>query len=330
MDVFLDYATNDGPGQRHGDYRPRSSMSRKQKCYELCCSTRFLVLVVTLVIVGSLVVAFSVRVGKNGSSSVPVVNRQEVIRSKIIAQGITSEADLKKSNSAASKALQFLVKTDEAQLSPDDPNLMDRYVLAVLYYSTQPQDQKTQIYSYWKNKENWMSMTSVCEWHGIDCEDIQDRKNVVVHVNLAANQLQGTLPSELHGLKDLVQLNLSGNHLSGPIPDAIGQMTSLHYLMLQDNVLTGKLPNSIGKLSEAEEIILSNNKFEGRLPESIGHLTKLRKLKVDHNMFTGDLPAEWKLTRISELSILTKAFCLVLVVGNWTVSLNPFLLLLLV
>ena len=277
-------------------------MSRKQKCWELCCSTRFLVFV-TLLIVGSLVVAFSVG-GKDSTqenSSPPPVNRQEAIRSKIIDLGISSEADLKNAKTASNKALQFLVKSDEAQLAPDDPNLLERYALGVLYYSTQPQDQASPIYKSWRNKESWMSKASVCDWYGVDCERIEEeQRDIIVHVNLAANQLQGTLPSELKALKDLVQLNLSGNRLFGTIPEAIGHMSVLSFLMLQDNGLTGTLPIAIGDLLSAEEIILSNNKLEGHLPENIGRLSKLRGLKVDNNVFSGSLPTEWKLTRISK------------------------------
>jgi hypothetical protein len=279
-------------------------MSRKEKCWELCCSTRFLVFA-TLLVVGSLVVAFSVGGAKDQSdnkeaSSTPPGSRQEAMLSKILSLGITSEADLKNADTAGYKALQFIAETDEAQLAPDDPSLMDRYAMCVLYQATQPKYQESPIYTSWIKEEKWMSKASICDWHGIDCERIQDQKDIVVHISLAGNQLQGTLPSELKVFKDLVQLDLSGNRLFGPIPEAIGDMSLLGFLMLQDNELTGKLPSSLGGLFNAEEIILSNNKLEGNLPEDIGHLTKLRSLKVDHNMLSGALPKEWKMTRISK------------------------------
>jgi hypothetical protein len=307
VDVFLDYATHDGPGQRHGDYKVRSSMSRKEKCRELCCSTRFLVFT-TLVIIVSLVVAFTVGgkkedqsvTTKETSSPPPPENRREAMLNKILSFGITSEAALKNADSAGYKALQFLAETDEAQLAPDDPNLMERYALSVLYHATQPQDQESPVYTSWKNADKWMSKPSVCDWYGIDCERIQDQKDIVVHINLVENQLQGTIPSELKALKELVQLNLSGNRLFGSIPEDIGHMTLLGFLMLHDNELTGKLPSSLGELSSAEEIVLSNNKLDGLLPANIGLLTKLRSLQVDRNMLSGAIPKEWKLTRISE------------------------------
>lgn len=277
-------------------------MSRKDKCRELCCSTRFLVFA-TLVVVGCLVVAFTVG-GKDDDATktaFPSGDRSRTIGTKIVAQGITEEATLKNADSHAHKALHWLAMEDEAQLATDDPNLMARYTLAVLYYSTQPADQESPLFQEWKNENKWMSKASVCEWHGIDCEAIQDNKDIVVHVNLASNQLQGTIPSELQALKDLVQLNLSGNRLQGSIPEAIGHLKFLNFLMLQDNHLSGNLPASFGNLLSAEEIFLSKNKLQGSLPVKVGQLPKLRGLKVDHNYFTGSLPPTWDLDKISTL-----------------------------
>lgn len=39
-------------------------------------------------------------------------------------------------------------------------------------------------------------------------------------LNLASNQLSGSVPAELGGLSSLTVLNLGGNALSGPLPPA--------------------------------------------------------------------------------------------------------------
>ncbi|CAB9515448.1 LRR receptor-like serine threonine-protein kinase At4g08850-like [Seminavis robusta] len=304
VDVFLDYAT-DGPGQRQGDYQARASMSRGEKCRDLIFSTRFLIFA-TLLIVGTLFVAFTVAGGDKKEEPVKVVTspvpegRTEAIQAKIIDQGVTSEAELKKAKSIAHKALLWLAEADEAQLAPDSPDLIVRYVMAVLYHSTQE--------SQWQKQDNWMTKASVCNWYGIECERIQGNKDIVVHVNLATNGLQGSIPSELKALTDLVLLDLSGNGLVGSIPEEIGQMTLLHFLRLQDNQLTGELPQSIGDLSSAEEIFLSHNKLKGPLPAYIGELVNLRGLKLDHNQLSGSLPKEWKQTKIDSLYLQSNEF----------------------
>jgi hypothetical protein len=76
--------------------------------------------------------------------------------------------------------------------------LVQRYALAVLYYSTGGAN--------WKNKNKWLSTADPCNnWYGVVC--ISGSKSVVNELTLGTNNLVGNLPCEL--------ILLSSNHPSG-------------------------------------------------------------------------------------------------------------------
>ena len=198
VDVFLDYATTEGPGQRGGKVGDLSK-SRKSKCKDLIFSTRFLVVVVGIILV-VLAVAFGGKLGSNNDKPKDAnakesgASRMSLIQNKIVASGASSEEDLKDTKSHAFKALKWLSEWDEAVLKVEDPGLIQRYVVAALYYATQPGDSESPLFPNWKQTDKWMTKVDVCEWWGMDCENILSR-NVIVHCNLTSNQLQGAIPS---------------------------------------------------------------------------------------------------------------------------------------
>lgn len=307
VDIFLDYAT-DGPGSR--DASTTGSSRSDNRCRELVTSTRFLVFVVGLIVL-VLIVVFSVTGSGGGGDkkpeAPPLSETAMDYHGFLVSKGITTEESLKDPNSGQYKALHWITEKDEAKLTKDDPEFLQRYAMAVLYHATQPKDQEEPQFDSWKSNDKWLSKHSICEWYGIDCEHIL-AEDVVVHVNLANNQLQGTIPNELKALQYMVQLDLSKNQLGGQIPESIGHMTHLNFLLLQENVLSGKIPPSIGSMVMAEMIFLSHNKLEGLLPENLGHIEKLRELKVDHNLLSGNLPNAWKQKHIRTLYLQNNEF----------------------
>ena len=68
--------------------------------------------------------------------------------------------DLSNENSTRYKALLWLVD-DELVESPDSPFMLERYILAVLYYSTG--------YFGWNNSTGWLSNQPICSWYGVTC-----------------------------------------------------------------------------------------------------------------------------------------------------------------
>ncbi len=94
-------------------------------------------------------------------------------------------------NSPQEKASKWLAENPGPGVG-DDPNI--RYILAVLYYSTNGDD--------WIDKGQWLSNTSVCTWHGYTCVPSSPGSKQESLI-LSSNNLVGTIPSEIGSLPSL-------------------------------------------------------------------------------------------------------------------------------
>ncbi|VEU40520.1 unnamed protein product [Pseudo-nitzschia multistriata] len=141
-------------------------------------------------------------------------------------------------------------------------------------------------------------------------------------LNLADNNLDGTVPDDLYRISSLKKLDLGYNLFSGALKDVIGGLKSLESLHLYHNQFTGRIPATIGDLVNLEELNLAENNFEGTIPIELNDLTNLRFLSLqreggilgtldiginqgkssfDGIGLTGPLPAFDKFTRIEEM-----------------------------
>ena len=98
-----------------------------------------------------------------------------------------------------SLALNLWPALCEAQ-SPDRP------ALVALYRATGG--------TSWTTRTNWDTMAALNTWHGVTTNSA----GRVVALNLRANNLSGSLPSDIGDLSALTRLDLSGNRLNGEIP----------------------------------------------------------------------------------------------------------------
>lgn len=155
---------------------------------------------------------------------------------------------------------------------------LEREALIALYKATNGDN--------WTNNTNWCSDKPVSEWYGITALTNPTR---ILAIDLATNNLSGTLPDEIGNLSNLNSLYLPFNNLIGEIPSSICKLTSLKSLDLCHNNLIGKIPENIGNLSQLETLFLSNNNLKGFLPQSIGN-TSLKALNVQQNDLEGTLP----------------------------------------
>jgi hypothetical protein len=93
----------------------------------------------------------------------------------------------------------------------------ERIALEKLYASTGGTD--------WCNHDGWLGARGTeCDWHGIFCGFAQDDKGErqsVWELDLADNNLVGTLPPELDRLEHLEYLRLYENQLTGSAPPGI-------------------------------------------------------------------------------------------------------------
>ena len=154
---------------------------------------------------------------------------------------------------------------------------LDREALVALYNATGGAN--------WTNNTNWLTNAPVGQWYGVTT----DGSGRVTRLDLAINQLTGSIPSELGSLANLVQLQLWENQLTGTIPSQLGSLATLEVLALDDNQLTGAIPSGLGSLTNLQELHLTRNQLSGTIPPELGSLTGLTVLALGGNQLTGPI-----------------------------------------
>lgn len=149
--------------------------------------------------------------------------------------------------------------------------------LVSLYFSTNGDE--------WLNHANWLENNTPHLWTGITV-----LSGHVTHIDLASNNLHGSIPYDLSNLTDIVYLKFGFNNLSGPIPSSLGGLTKLQRIEFVDNKLTGPIPAELGDIISLEILNLSNNKLSGSIPPPLGNLINLYDLRLDRNQLTGTIP----------------------------------------
>jgi Leucine-rich repeat (LRR) protein len=179
----------------------------------------------------------------------------------------------------------------------------------------------------WKIKTGWDNTTDLCKnWHGIEC----DGAGQVSVINLAHNNLKGTVPTSIYNLKSLREVMLSGNPVEFSFEgigtavnlinlylddtklssvDGIGDAVGLQIVNLADNNLEGEIPFDLYLLKSLKMLDLGFNFFSGRLNNAIGAMSSLESLRLYHNQFTGRIPAAFgDLTNLQELNLAENNF----------------------
>ena len=250
--------------------------------------------------------------------------RHQTISDRILASGISFPIDIETKNSPQYMALDWITASDPGNLDDDDKFLLQRYALAVFWFSTMD----TSMYNVtdvsvagirgsnqnsWRHSDDWMSEKGICMWFGVQCHHLPgtdvystryDANNNPTVINITDNRLHGSLPRELFlGLPDVRWFSLRDNELVGTVPTELGTMTKLDYLSLANNQFSGEfavLPWKQLKLLQRLE--LQKNGFAGTLPTDIQELTRLTVLSLYSNKLTG--PINGDLTKLRGLSAL--------------------------
>jgi hypothetical protein len=124
------------------------------------------------------------------------------------------------------RAAEWILYEDAMQLPLDAPNLQQRCVLALLYFSTtdngrrpwsqcSPEANGTScIYINGEMRfpaERWLGNSSECLWAGVACTISE----TVGQLILAQQGITGALPTAFGLLPDLTDLSVEGNQFSG-------------------------------------------------------------------------------------------------------------------
>ena len=137
----------------------------------------------------------------------------------------------------------------------------------------------------WKTGGNFSAAGTECTWFGVTCSA---GDAAVSDINLADNNLVGTLPPTLNQLTALKRFSTPANQLSGPIPPLEG-LSGLLYFNAVENQLSGAIPSLAG-LSALTGFYVHENQLSGAIP-SLAGLTSLLFFRVHDNQLSGTPPA---------------------------------------
>jgi hypothetical protein len=141
----------------------------------------------------------------------------------------------------------------------------------------------------WIRQDGWVASNILCDWFGVECLFI----DIVHHLALPNNALEGTIPTQLGLLQSFRTLDLSSNtNITGTIPSELAGMSNLNSLRLSELSLTGVIPSELGALDRLDSLSLSRNQLTGDLPVDLFSLKELRFLDLGHNAFKGAIPSE--------------------------------------
>jgi hypothetical protein len=170
-------------------------------------------------------------------------------------------------------ALLNLGTTVQAQIPPTE-----RAVLLATYTSTNG--------ASWTMNAGWNGPAGTeCSWFGISCSAGNTN---VTGINLAGNNLVGTLPATFNQLTLIEFLKVNGNQLTGSLPALTG-LTALRSFEVYGNQLSGAIPSLTG-LTALDRFDARNNQLTGSIP-SLSGLSALEFFRVNNNQLSGTIPS---------------------------------------
>jgi len=231
---------------------------------------------------------------------------------------VSGMAELVDFNSDRYKSACWIIYDDLQRYDADDPKLVQRYILAVIYHTTGGEN--------WFSQVGFMGGKDECAWQAITCTD-----NSVTGINLSGNNLIGTIAPELYSLINLKNLvadfnkltgtipygisrlslraiNFALNNLSGPIPEDFFLMDGLEDVSMEQNLFTGTIPELHGDVTKIIQLWIQRNLLTSTIPQWIGELSSVQGLYMHLNLFTGTLPKNLNLDSAREFHIYFNSF----------------------
>ena len=218
---------------------------------------------------------------------------------------ISGEKVFLDTNTPQYRALAFLSEQDPLKLNPMDPiistQIIQRYVLSVLYFATNGPS--------WKHRVYWLTGQHECGWQYVICSDVQEGsatdagKNQRQKIGLTGgnkfnpenmdDDFSDFADSDL-GLgkgRIITGLKLYDNGLAGnSLPLELVELKYLHIIDLGSNNLAGTIDTYFSRFTHLRELYLNRNEFRGRLHTNMTKgLTKLKVLSLGRNFLTGNV-----------------------------------------
>jgi len=175
----------------------------------------------------------------------------------------------------------FLANFSNAQ----DVPVSEKEALQALYDSTNGNNWTNTI----QNNEIWDFNTPVytwINWAGLGWYGIRRVNGHVDIIRLKGNNLNGSLPSELVQLPELIELTVTGN-LSGNIPVEYSQLQKLEELTLSSSNFSGEIPVWLSQLQNLKKLSLGGG-LSGNIPTELTQLPLLESLGLTGNNFVNN------------------------------------------
>jgi hypothetical protein len=153
-----------------------------------------------------------------------------------------------------------------------DKQKIQRYVLAILYFSTNGDN--------WTANTGWMNDDDECEtwWQSRGSNLSCTSEGEVNSIILEKNDLMGTIPLELAFLSSSLEMvHLRDNEMAGTVPAELAHLTLLKQLDLDANNLSGSIITELGQLTKLYWLGMTENEISGTIPTEIFRLTDLCK-----------------------------------------------------
>ncbi|KAL7495456.1 hypothetical protein ACHAWT_004743 [Skeletonema menzelii] len=225
-------------------------------------------------------------------------------------------------NSPQYRALVYLAEHDPLKLNPNDPilskQIIQRYVLSVLYFSTNGPS--------WKHRVYWLTGQHECGWQYVICSDVQEESNNTTDAGKNKRQKVGLAGDKFNpenmdddfsdfadsdlGLgkgRIITGLKLFDNGLAGDnLPPELVELKYLHILDVGSNSLVGTINSCFSQFTHMRELYLNRNGFHGKIDANMTKgLTKLKVLSLGHNFLTGKVDDQFlrDLTSLENLSL---------------------------
>jgi len=196
---------------------------------------------------------------------------------------------------AHGKAFDFVLNRDTRPTNYDDPQLIQRFVLTLLFYATGGKDYTESTLSAEGGRRggwdpavaHFLTGLHICHWVKKSFDDFwgilsiesdTDRRvgvtkcnadMEVTEIRLADLSLVGFIPAEIKWLSKLESFDIQNNHIAGPLPETLGELDNLNYLSLDGNNFSGTIPDIFYRLKNLERAYLNFNDFNGAAPQSL-------------------------------------------------------------
>mmetsp|Transcript_29808 Transcript_29808/g.45696 ORF Transcript_29808/g.45696 Transcript_29808/m.45696 type:complete len:730 (-) Transcript_29808:93-2282(-) len=271
-------------------------------CFNSCCISacgrkiisRFLfrALFTFTLIVG---LHFSIRIQEK-QNTVNKASRIDHIKAFLIDHKISSPAKLDSFGSSENMAMTWIADHDERKIDIGDKFFLQRYVLALLYYATEG--------DRWVDNHGWLGATIESDWYGINTDlSITATSQEIKKVN--ADEVSRSV----RNVEDVLSIDLALNDLRGSIPQELFLLSNLKSLFLNDNQLTGYIPTLISKLSNLERIWIQDNELEGIIPAELWLMENITFLSAHSNFLSGIIPKNSPLCLKQPMDIYIEMDC---------------------